>query len=158
MATSQHPAHPRRPSIDDRPATGLASLPGTGLTPDTTIEHPLSRPNVRGTPPMSTLAKPPPKPTEVRLQKPGPATDDTPVGVTSTERRVMRGRLTAMAAPQDGDSPEVARLRAVLRNETLMTHVRANVEQWPPLTDEQREVLTTLLHRPGERRPGRRSS
>ncbi|WP_043540993.1 hypothetical protein [Salinispora pacifica] len=56
----------------------------------------------------------------------------------------MRARLAAMAAPRDTDDPELAALRAVLRNEALMAHVTANVEQWPPLTEEQRDTIASL--------------
>ncbi|RSM74189.1 hypothetical protein DMB66_01895 [Actinoplanes sp. ATCC 53533] len=57
----------------------------------------------------------------------------------------MRARLAAMAAPRDRDSARLAKLRAVLRNESLMAHVTANVEQWPPLSGEQRDTLAALL-------------
>jgi hypothetical protein len=73
----------------------------------------------------------------------------------------MRARLAAMAAPRDSDSPRVAELRAILRDEALMAHVTANVEQWPPPSDEQRETLGALLHRTVKRparRPGRRAA
>jgi hypothetical protein len=63
----------------------------------------------------------------------------------------MRARLAAMAAPRDSDDAELAALRAVLRDEELMAHVIANVEQWPPLTDEQREILGALLNPPRRR-------
>jgi len=62
--------------------------------------------------------------------------------VSATDREIMRARL--------------AKLRAVLRDEMLMAHVRANVEQWPPLTDEQRDTLAALLHRHAKR-PARRA-
>jgi hypothetical protein len=52
-----------------------------------------------------------------------------------------------MAAPRDSDTPRVSALRAVLRDEALMAHVTANVEQWPPLSDEQRDILAALLGR-----------
>jgi hypothetical protein len=68
--------------------------------------------------------------------------------ITAADRTVMRARLAAMAAPREGDSPRVAALRAILRDEALMAHVIANVEQWPPLSDEQRDLLAALLHRP----------
>jgi hypothetical protein len=73
----------------------------------------------------------------------------------------MRARLAAMAAPRSSDSPDVAALRAILRDEALMAHVTANVEQWPPLSDEQRETLAALLHRAAKRptqRLGRRAA
>ncbi|MGC4771544.1 hypothetical protein ACLQ25_21565 [Micromonospora sp. DT44] len=59
----------------------------------------------------------------------------------------MRARLAAMAAPRDSDDPELAALRAVLRDEALMAHVTANVDRWPPLTDAQRATVAALLGR-----------
>lgn len=59
----------------------------------------------------------------------------------------MRARLAAMAVPRESDTPQMAALRAVLRDESLMEHVRANVEQWPPLSEEQRDTLAALLDR-----------
>jgi hypothetical protein len=56
----------------------------------------------------------------------------------------MRARLAAMAAPRDTDDPELATLRAVLRDDALMAHVTANVDRWPPLTEEQRETIASL--------------
>jgi hypothetical protein len=69
----------------------------------------------------------------------------------------MRARLAAMATPREGDSPRMAALRAILRDKALMAHVTANVEQWPPLTDEQRRTLAALLHRPASQ-PRRRAA
>jgi hypothetical protein len=63
---------------------------------------------------------------------------------------IMRERLAAMAAPRDTDDPELAALRAILRDQALMAHVTANVDQWPPLTDAQRATVAALL---GRRRP-----
>lgn len=85
--------------------------------------------------------------------------------VTRYKRRSCAGRrastrLAAAAAPREGDSPSLAALRAVLRDETLMAHVMANVEQWPPLDDEQRETLGALLDRSAVRaakRPANRA-
>ncbi|NLU81116.1 hypothetical protein HCA58_22795 [Micromonospora sp. HNM0581] len=56
----------------------------------------------------------------------------------------MRARLAAMAAPRDTDDPELAALRAVLRDQALMAHVTANVDRWPPLTEEQRDTIASL--------------
>ncbi len=83
-------------------------------------------------------------------------TDEAPAAkVPPADRALMRARLAAMAAPREGDSPRVAALRAILRDETLMAHVIANVEQWPPLSDEQRATLGALLHRPASQPPRR---
>lgn len=85
-----------------------------------------------------------------RLPCPDPATRG---GGGSGELAVMRDRLAAMAAPRDDDDPEVAALRAVLRDERLMTQVKATVEEWPPLTEEQQAALAALLT-PRPRPPG----
>ncbi len=79
-----------------------------------------------------------------------------PAGVSAEDRAVMRARLAAMAAPRESDSPRLAKLRAVLRDEALMAHVTANVEQWPPLSEEQRDTLAALLDRSASR-PANRS-
>jgi hypothetical protein len=47
--------------------------------------------------------------------------------VSASDREIMRARLAAMAAPRASDSPRLAKLR----DESLMAHVTANVEQWP---------------------------
>lgn len=60
-------------------------------------------------------------------------------------QNLMRARLAAMAAPRDTDDPETAALRAVLRDRVLMAQVMANVDRWPPLTDEQAEAIAVLL-------------
>jgi hypothetical protein len=90
-----------------------------------------------------------------RPDRPAPAPAPAPVEVSAADRALMRARLAAMAAPREGDSPRVAALRAVLRDESLMAHVRANVERWPPLSDEQRETLGALLHSSATRAAGR---
>jgi hypothetical protein len=59
----------------------------------------------------------------------------------------MRARLAAMAAPRDTDDPELAVLRAILRDEALMAHATANVDRWPPLTADQRATVAALLGR-----------
>jgi hypothetical protein len=149
MATSQTPKpQRRRPSIGDRPATGATTPPGTGPTPDTTTEHDTGHPNARGTLPMANHPSTPPTNTT--------ASHDTPAGLSAADRALMRARLAAMAKPRDSDDAELAALRAVLRDERLMAHVTANVEQWPPLTDEQRETIAALLN-PARRNPARRN-
>lgn len=67
--------------------------------------------------------------------------------ITAADRAIMRARLAAMAEPRPDDSPHVAALRAVLRDEALMAYVTANVDRWPPLTDDQRDALAMLLDR-----------
>jgi hypothetical protein len=145
MATSQHPKpQRRRPSVGDRSATGAGTSPGTDLTPDSTTEHRTGHPNARGTLPMAAPTPPtnPPVRLAPRGDRPDPATGDPSAGVR--HRSGDHPRL----ARRDGRSPRQrqprpAKLRAVLRDETLMAHVRANVERWPPLTDEQRDTLCT---------------
>ncbi|WP_431726931.1 hypothetical protein [Verrucosispora sp. TAA-831] len=153
MATSQNPNPRRRPSLGDRSATGPATPPGTDPTPDT-HRHDTGHPNARGTLPMarhlSTPSTNAPVRVESRRDRPTP-TGDGSAGVSSADRAIMRARLAAMAAPRDSDSPRLAKLRAVLRDESLMAHVRANVEAWPPLSDEQRDTLAALLDRTADR-------
>ncbi|GAA4690822.1 hypothetical protein Prum_000040 [Phytohabitans rumicis] len=148
MATSQTPKpQRRRPSVGDGPATGAANPPGTGPTPDHTTKLDTGHPNARGTLPMAHPSTPPTNTT---------ASDDTPAGVSDADRALMRARLAAMAAPRDSDDAELAALRAVLRDEALMAHVTANVERWPPLTEQQRETIAALLNPPC-RTPARRT-
>jgi len=64
----------------------------------------------------------------------------------------MHTRLAAMAQPRASDDAELAALRHVLRDQRLMAHITAEVDQWPPLNDEQRETLAALLN------PTRKSS
>jgi hypothetical protein len=73
-------------------------------------------------------------------------------GVVAHDRAVMRARLAVMAAARDTDRPSVAALRALLRNDEVMSHVVANVETWPPLDERQLDVLAGILH--PDRRPG----
>lgn len=166
MAISRNPNTPRRRRYaGDRSDTEAATPPGPDPTPDNTTEHSLGHPNARGTLPMACHPRTPTKRAaahvEPRPTRHTPATDPAPAGVSAAERALMRARLAAMATPRDDDSPRVAALRAILRDEALMAHVIANVEQWPPLTDEQRETLGALLHRSLKRparRPGQRAA
>lgn len=63
-------------------------------------------------------------------------------------QEVMHARLAAMAQPRPEDNPSRARLREVLRDKRIMAYVIANIDQWPPITDEQRAALAALLHQP----------
>ncbi|WP_409074645.1 hypothetical protein, partial [Micromonospora chalcea] len=83
---------------------------------------------------------------------PRPATEQPTTGSPEV-RALMRARLAAIAAPRDTDDPELAALRAVLRDEALMAHVRANVDRWPPLSDAQRATVAALLGRRRQRPP-----
>ena len=64
---------------------------------------------------------------------------------------LMRTRLAEMAKPRDSDDAGTAAMRAILRDEALMAYVTANVDRWPPLTDEQRDTLAAILNRPANR-------
>jgi hypothetical protein len=113
MATSQNPKpQRRRPSVSDGSATGAATPPDTGPTPDHTTKHDTGHPNARGTLPMARHPSTPPTNT--------PASDDTSAGVSAQDRALMRARLAAMATQRDSDSPRVAELRAIQRDEALM--------------------------------------
>jgi hypothetical protein len=120
----------------DFDAAELDASPVTGA--DDGAEE--ARPGPRVSDAVATAAAPP-------IQPDGGA-------VLAAERMLMRARLAAMAAPRESDTTSVAQLRAILRDETTMAHVVANVEAWPPLCDEQRELLAALLHRahPARRR------
>jgi hypothetical protein len=161
MAASQTPnPSRRRPAVGDRAVSGAATPPGTDPTPEITTEHHPGHRNARGTSPMATRPTPPTNPpvrVADRRDRPGPTGDDTSAGVSASDRAIMRARLAAMAAPRDSDCPRLAKLRAVLRDESLMAHVRANVEQWPPLTEDQRDTLAALLGH-SARRTGRRAA
>ena len=162
MATSQNPnTSRRRPSVGDGSATGAATPPGTGPTPENT-EHDTGHHNARGTLPMarhpSTAPVNVPMRVEPRRDRPAPTGDDTSAGVSAADRAIMRARLAAMAAPRDSDSPRLAKLRAVLRDQALMAHVTANVERWPPLSEEQRETFAALLDRTSKRPARRRAA
>lgn len=63
-----------------------------------------------------------------------------------------RARLAAMAQPRPGDSPHTAALRAMLRDQALMAQVTANVDTWPEPTEEQRQTIAALWHRPTTQR------
>ncbi len=69
------------------------------------------------------------------------------------ELAARRARLAAMGQPRPGDSPRTAALRAMLRDDTLMAEVTANVDGWPEPTEEQRQTIAALLHRPTPHRP-----
>lgn len=55
--------------------------------------------------------------------------------------------MAAMAAPRDSDDPQTAALRAILRDPELMARVTATVEEWPPLTEDQRATISALFTR-----------
>lgn len=58
---------------------------------------------------------------------------------------IMHARLEAMAKPRKDDSPRLARLRAVLRDQRIMSRVVANVDSWPELSEQQWAEAIALL-------------
>jgi hypothetical protein len=78
--------------------------------------------------------------------RPGDPPDLTDAAASAdADHALMRARLAVMAQPRDDDTPQAAALRAILRDQQLMARVTANVEYWPPLTDEHRETLAAIL-------------
>jgi hypothetical protein len=49
-----------------------------------------------------------------------------------------------MSQPRPDDSPELARLRGVLRDAALMERVCATVDGWPDPTEEQLATIAAL--------------
>jgi len=153
MATSQTTPDPRRRPRGDR-SPDLATHGRDG--DPTPADQPTGQPNARGTLPLAT---PPPRTrTTARVNRPDPPTpphhDHQHDSDPSEVKAIMRARLAAMAAPRDTDDPELAALRAILRDQALMAHVTANVDQWPPLTDAQRATVAALLGRRRHPPPG----
>jgi hypothetical protein len=72
------------------------------------------------------------------------------------EVQARKARLAAMSQPRPDDPPELARLRAVLRDNSLMERVCAAVDAWPDPTDEQLATIAALcrprLSIPAQRR------
>jgi hypothetical protein len=58
-------------------------------------------------------------------------------GSLTPVQQIMHVRLHALAQPRDGDSPRLARLREVLRDQTITSRVVANVDSWPEMTEQQ---------------------
>ena len=156
MVTSQPPDNPRRRRLGDRAPTGEPA-PDGDPTPDNPHDSTSGHPNAPGTLPMACHPPDSKRRTTARVKprpgKPARPDDEAPSPATGQGgaapddvKALMRARLAAMPTPRDTDTPELAALRAVLRDERLMAHVTANVDRWPPLTDEQRETLAALLH------------
>lgn len=83
-------------------------------------------------------------------RRPDPAArecpDNTPdAGSLTPVQQIMHARLDAMAQPRDGDTIRLARLRAVLRDQRIMSRVVANVDAWPELTEQQWAEAIALL-------------
>lgn len=63
-------------------------------------------------------------------------------GGSSADRSVM---LAAVGRPRPDDDPQTAALRRVLRDRRYMARVAVAVDQWPALTDEQRDTVAAIL-------------
>jgi hypothetical protein len=59
-----------------------------------------------------------------------------------TDRAVQ---LAAIGQPRPSDDWPTERLRRALRNRQYMARVAAAVDQWPALTDDQRDTIAALL-------------
>lgn len=57
-----------------------------------------------------------------------------------------RARVAALARDRSPDDPDLRDARRDLRAARLEEHVRKVVEDWPPLTPEQLDRLSGLLH------------
>lgn len=155
MATSQ----PTTPNLRRRPpGDGVTGSWRTRVGPRPHPRPPAARPAQRtgdvtaGHPPrIRATARITPRPAPPTDTDHAPPAAEQPTNGAPRVQELMRARLAAIAAPRDTDDPELAALRAVLRDEALMAHVRANVDRWPPLTDGQRATVAALLGR--RRRP-----
>lgn len=155
--TSTPNPHTRPLGSRSRPS---AATPASGdPNPD---QNTPGHPNARRTLPAASHATGPQVETAGRAtdRRPGPdqsvepTTEEAPppAGEPSADQAIMHTRLAAMAQPRASDDAELAALRHVLRDQRLMAHITAEVDQWPPLNDEQRETLAALLN------PTRKSS
>jgi hypothetical protein len=53
--------------------------------------------------------------------------------------------LAAIGQPRPDDDEQTAALRSALRDRRYMARVAAAVDQWPALTEEQRDTVSALL-------------
>lgn len=56
-----------------------------------------------------------------------------------------RARVASLSRSRTADDPQLIAARRNLRAERLADHIRRVVDEAPPLTDEQRDKLATLL-------------
>lgn len=56
-----------------------------------------------------------------------------------------RARVASLTRSRTPDDPELVDARRNLRAERLADHIRRQVDDWPPLTNEQRARLAALL-------------
>jgi len=133
--------HNHRDSTKHELTCGNRSCDGIGA--DRGCRH--NQPNTRPTPPQPTPAEHAVTSREDTTREPATA--------TGTQTSTRRARLAAMAQPRPGDSPHTAALRAMLHDQTLMAQVTANVDAWPEPTEEQRQTIAALWHRPTTQSP-----
>jgi hypothetical protein len=146
-------SHPHTRPLADRSRADAATLVSGDPTPDpSTPGHPTAR---RALPTASHPTGPHVETaSRATERRPGPdqsvepTTEEAhpPAGEPSADQAIMHTRLAAMAQPRASDDAELAALRHVLRDHRLMAHITAEVDQWPPLNDEQRETLAALLN------------
>jgi hypothetical protein len=53
--------------------------------------------------------------------------------------------LAAIGRPRPDDDERTAALRDALRDQQYMARVASTVDQWPALTEEQRDTVSALL-------------
>ena len=66
----------------------------------------------------------------------------------SAEWRQASGKVGALARWHGDDAPELLDARRDLRAAELTEHVRRIVDQFPPLTSDQRAAIASLLRAP----------
>lgn len=71
-----------------------------------------------------------------------PKGNPTSAGEPSTDRSIV---LAAIGRPRPDDDPQTAAIRRALRDRRYMARVAVAVDQWPALTDEQRDTVAALL-------------
>ena len=63
----------------------------------------------------------------------------------SSTTRHLRARVASLTRSRPLEDPELQSARTELRTARLEDRIRAEVAEWPPLTDEQRGRLAALL-------------
>jgi hypothetical protein len=61
----------------------------------------------------------------------------------------QRGRVAALSRSRPPDDPELLEAKGNLKAQSLEEHVRRVVAEAPPLTDEQRDRIASLLRTGG---------
>ena len=124
--------------------------------PATRHPAPPNKPGRRTSDPAAAPSTPPPTDPTPTPHTTGPQ-GTRPDGELTQTQRIMRARLAAMATPRDTDDAELAALRAVLRDQRLMTQVMATVDQWPEPDEQQRETIAVMLN-PRQTNPRRHTN